>query len=114
MQFGIGLPNLSYVDPTETLICLAHAAQELAFDAIWVSDHVFIPYEYAPNYPYSATGRLGLSATDYIFDALTTLSFLAGQVSTPRLGISVLIMPYHARSSRPRCWSRWTCSRVDG
>ena len=51
MQFGIGLPNLSYVDPTETLMRLAHAAQELAFDAIWVSDHVFIPYEYAPNYP---------------------------------------------------------------
>ena len=93
MQFGIGLPNLSYVDPTETLMRLAHAAQELAFDAIWVSDHVFIPYEYEPNYPYSATGRLGLSATDYIFDPLTTLAFLAGQVSTPRLGISVLIMP---------------------
>ena len=36
---------------------LAHAAQELAFDAIWVSDHVFIPYEYEPNYPYSTTGR---------------------------------------------------------
>ena len=94
MQFGIGLPNLSYVDPTETLMRLAHAAQELAFDAIWVSDHVFIPYEYEPNYPYSATGRLGLSATDYIFDPLTTLAFLAGQVPTPRLGISVLIMPY--------------------
>src|SRR5262245_1387697 len=34
MQFGIGLPNLNYVDPTETLMRLAHAAQELAFDAI--------------------------------------------------------------------------------
>jgi hypothetical protein len=65
MQFGIGLPNLSYVDPTETLMRLAQAAQELAFDAIWVSDHVFIPYAYAPNYPYSATGRLGLTATDH-------------------------------------------------
>jgi len=59
MQFGIGLPNLSYVDPTETLMRLAHAAQDLAFDAIWVSDHVFMPYEYAPNYPYSTTGRVG-------------------------------------------------------
>ena len=92
MQFGIGLPNLSFVDPTETLLRLAHAAQDLAFDAIWVSDHVFIPYEYAPNYPYSTTGRVGLSATDHIFDPLTTLSFLAGQVLTPRLGISVLII----------------------
>ena len=53
-----------------------------------------MPYEYAPNYPYSSTGRGGLSTTDHIFAPLTTLSFLAGQVSTPRLGISVLIMPY--------------------
>jgi hypothetical protein len=53
-----------------------------------------MPYEYAPNYPYSNTGRVGLSTTDHIFAPLTTLSFLAGQVSTPRLGISVLIMPY--------------------
>jgi hypothetical protein len=51
-----------------------------------VSDHVFIPYEYAPNYPYSATGRLGLTATDHLFDPLTTLAFLAGQVPTPISG----------------------------
>ena len=94
MQFGLGLPNLSYVDPTDTLIRLAHTAEELAFDSLWVSDHVFIPYEYAPNYPYSSSGRMGLEATDQIFDALTTLTFLAGQVQTPRLGISVLIVPY--------------------
>src|SRR5262245_45219095 len=94
MQFGIGLPNLSYVDPTETLLRLAQAAQDLAFDSLWVSDHVFMPYEYAPNYPYSATGRLGLSATDHILDPLTTLSFLAGTVFTLRLGVSVLIIPY--------------------
>lgn len=94
MQFGLGLPNLSYIDPTETLIRLAHTAEELAFDSLWVSDHVFIPYEYEPNYPYSATGRLGMEATDQVFDPLTTLAFLAGQVSKPRLGISVLIVPY--------------------
>jgi probable F420-dependent oxidoreductase len=94
MQFGIGLPNLSYVDPTQTLFSLAQVAQELRFDSIWVSDHVFIPFELEPNYPYSATGQLGLSATDHILDPLTTLSFLAGRVDGPRLGISVLIIPY--------------------
>ena len=94
MQFGIGLPNLSYVDPTQTLLSLAQVAQELRFDSIWVSDHVFIPFELAPNYPYSATGQLGLSATDHILDPLTTLAFLAGRVDGPRLGISVLIIPY--------------------
>ena len=94
MQFGIGLPNLSYVDPTQTLLSLAQVAQELHFDSIWVSDHVFIPFELEPNYPYSATGQLGLSATDHILDPLTTLSFLAGRVDGPRLGISVLIIPY--------------------
>lgn len=94
MQFGLGLPNLSYVDPTETLLRLGQAAEDLAFEAIWVSDHVFIPYEYGANYPYSSTGRLGLQATDHVFDPLTTLSFLAGRIPTPRLGISVLIIPY--------------------
>ncbi len=94
MQFGIGLPNLNYLDPTDTMMRLARAAQECAFDSIWVSDHVFIPYELAPNYPYSATGRLGLQATDHILDPLMSLAFLAGQVETPRLGISVLNIPY--------------------
>ena len=94
MQFGLGLPNLSLVDPSETLLRLAEAAEALAFDSIWVSDHVFIPYELGANYPYSATGRLGLQATDHILDPLTTLSFLAGRVNGPRLGISVLIIPY--------------------
>jgi probable F420-dependent oxidoreductase len=94
MQFGLGLPNLSLVDPRETLFRLAEAAEALTFDSIWVSDHVFIPYELAANYPYSATGQLGLQATDHILDPLTTLSFLAGRVNGPRLGISVLIIPY--------------------
>jgi probable F420-dependent oxidoreductase len=94
MQFGLGVPNLSYVDPTETLLRTAQAAQDLAFDAIWVSDHVFIPYELAPNYPYSTTGQLGLNPTDHLLDPLTTLAFLAGKVDGPRLGVSVLIIPY--------------------
>lgn len=94
MQFGLGLPNLSLVDPSETLFRLSEAAEALAYDSIWVSDHVFIPYEFGPNYPYSATGRLGLQATDHILDPLTTLAFLAGRVNGPRLGVSVLIIPY--------------------
>lgn len=94
MQFGLGLPNLSLVDPSETLFRLAEAAETLAFDSIWVSDHVFVPYEFGANYPYSTTGQLGLQATDHILDPLTTLSFLAGRVNRPRLGISVLIIPY--------------------
>ena len=94
MQFGLGVPNLSPIDPQHTILCLAQEAQALAFDSLWVSDHVFIPYELAPNYPYSTTGQLGLNATDHILDPLTTLAFLAGSVQTPRLGISVLIMPY--------------------
>ena len=94
MQFGIGLPNLSHIDPKDTLFRLAELAEELAFDAIWVSDHVFIPYQLEPNYPYSSTGRLGLEPTDHLLDPLITLSVMAGVAPTPRLGISVLIIPY--------------------
>ena len=58
MQFGIGLPNLSYIDPTDTILRMAQAAQDAAFDSVWVSDHVFIPYEMEPNYPYSAMRKM--------------------------------------------------------
>jgi len=108
MQFGIGLPNLSYVDPTQTLFSLAQVAQELRFDSIWVSDHVFIPFELEPNYPYSATGQLGLSATDHILDPLTTLAFLAGRVDGPRLGISKSrLLPQTHPKTTPADLGRW-------
>ena len=114
MQFGIGLPNLSYVDPTQTLISLADAARDFQFESMWVSDHVFIPYELEPNYPYSATGQLGLAATDHLFDPLTTLSYLAGRVDRTsrvtsifavtmglRYGMIKTLMPRRGPSTRP-------------
>ena len=84
MQFGIGLPNLSYVDPTETLMRLAHAAQELAFDAIWVSDHVFIPYEYAPNYPTAPPDASGCRRR------------IISSMHSPRCRFSLVRSPHHA------------------
>ena len=51
MHFGITFPTLSSMAQQETLLRLAQLGQELAFDSIWVSAHVFVPYEMAPRYP---------------------------------------------------------------
>jgi len=93
VRFGISLPNFNPADGGESIARIAQGAEKLGFDSVWVSDHVFIPYEYAPNYPYSSTGRIGLTATSEIFDPLITLEFVAGQVHRVSLGISVLIVP---------------------
>ena len=94
MKFGLDISNMGPTAQWENIIRMARLAQELTFDSIWVSDHVFLPYRMETRYPYNDTGRLPLSPHNNIFDPLMTLAFIAGIVETPALGISVLIIPY--------------------
>lgn len=68
MQFGITLPLAGDFD-------LSHAemAQELGYDAIWVSEHIAF---YVPT-----------------FDAVTTMAALAARTSTIRIGSAIVILP---------------------
>lgn len=68
LQFGITLPlagefNLSYAD----------MAEELGYDAIWVSEHIVF---YVPT-----------------FDAVTTMAALAARTSRIRIGSAILLLP---------------------
>ena len=54
-----------------------------------------VPKTFDTNPYRSLYGREpGLAAEDPIMEPLTTLSFLAGNVSTPKLGLAVLVVPY--------------------
>ena len=94
MKFGISIGNLGPTAQRENMLRMARLGQQLKFDSIWVSDHVFIPYRSEPLYPYSATGRIGLEPHHNLFEPLVTLAFMAGVVETPMLGLSVLVVPY--------------------
>ena len=57
MKFGLRYCNTNqYVEPAKA-VELAQAAEYTGFASIWTIDHVVVPDDYAPNYPYSEDGR---------------------------------------------------------
>ena len=94
MKFGLVVPSTGPVAGREVLVTMAKLAQRLKFDSLWISDHVFIPYQYEPLYPYTPTGRFVAEPTDNALEPLISLAFIAGLVDVPMLGVSVLVIPY--------------------
>jgi probable F420-dependent oxidoreductase len=80
MDYGLALPNLGAGAGPEGLLAAAEAAEEHGFTDVWTTDHLLIDNENAADY-----GRL--------FEAITTLAWLAGQSRAIRLGTSVIVVP---------------------
>ena len=84
MKFGICLPNNWGVEDVRSIFTLATSAEELGFDSVWVSEHVFnvdYVYERIGSRPY--------------YDPLAVLSYVAAITNKVSLGTSVLVLPYH-------------------
>ena len=75
-----GLHRGSSVDP-ETLSRRARLAEEAGFEALWVGDHVALPFD-APD-----------SARQLRLYALVALAYLAVVTSRVRLGVGVIVLP---------------------
>ncbi len=83
MRFGFVLPNNLGVENPHDVVQLGVYAEELGFDSVWVNHHILhVGYvkERLGDRPYQ--------------DALVTLTWLAANTSTVKLGTSVLVMPY--------------------
>ncbi len=84
MKIGFSLSNNQGIEDVQEILRLATRAEELGFDSVWVSDHVFnVSYvqERIGNRPY--------------YEPLTILSYVAATTQTIGLGTSVLVLPYH-------------------
>jgi probable F420-dependent oxidoreductase len=84
MQFGFSLSNNQGIDDVQAIVRLAIRAEELGFDSVWASDHIFnvsYVFERIGDKPY--------------YDPLTILSYVAAVTTRIRLGTSVLVLPYH-------------------
>ena len=93
MEFGVTLPNMSFVDGREALIRVARAAEELGYDSVWVSDHVAMPVETATPYPYSDSGMKARRPMS-VGDPIVALGVVAGCTERVKLGTAVLVLPY--------------------
>ena len=84
MKIGICLPNNWGVEDVQSIFRIATKAEDLGFDSVWVSEHVF-------NVSY-VFDRIG--SRPY-YDPMTILSYVAAITKRVRLGTSVLVLPYH-------------------
>lgn len=80
MDYGLALPNLGAGANREGLIAAVEVAQRHGFTDVWTTDHLLIDRSNAEDY-----GRL--------YEAITTLAWLAGQSREIRLGTSVIVVP---------------------
>ena len=84
MKIGVSLGNNQGVEDVQSILKLATRAEELGFDSVWVSEHVFnVSYVY---------DRLG--GKPY-YEPMAMLSYLAATTKRVSLGTSVLVLPYH-------------------
>ena len=94
MKFGCTLPNRGELTSAENLKVMAQTAEKNGYDSVWVSDHIVIPTDIAPLYPYSDSGEMPFEGDTPYCEPLTTLAYLAGQTNSVRLGTHVLVLPY--------------------
>jgi probable F420-dependent oxidoreductase len=82
MKYAIAIRNMGPQATRATIRACALTAEQLGFDAVFVSDHLCIP----PDETEGSGGRY--------LDVLATLAYLAGATDRVRLGVSVLVLPY--------------------
>ena len=85
----------AFVPPTTPafLSAATRAAEATGYHSVWVGEHVVLFDEHAKKYPYAENGTFPLSGEGGMAEPFTTLSFLAGQTSTIRLGTGVCLVP---------------------
>lgn len=80
MDYGLVLPNLGAGASREGLLAAVAVAERHGFTDVWTTDHLLIDRANADDY-----GRL--------YEAVTTLAWLAGHSREIRLGTSVIVVP---------------------
>jgi len=101
MRFDLqlfGLPATEYAP-------LAVHAERLGFHTVWLADHVITPAQYAPTYPYRASGDPGIRPSTPLADVTVTLGHLAARTTRIRLGTGVLIAPLRDPFHIARAWA---------
>jgi probable F420-dependent oxidoreductase len=80
MRFGVVLPSFGSQSGRLAMVDTALAAERLGFESAWTTDHLALPDADA--------GKFG-----HIFEAISTLGYLAAVTNSIRLGISALVLP---------------------
>jgi probable F420-dependent oxidoreductase len=120
MDFGFDIPNMNhglgldkYVGGAsikhlaigvETFERLTARCEEIGFHTLWIADHLVFPDSSSVAHPLGyqpntgrddeGNGGTGVRSGAPIYEAISTLGYLAGRTRRCRLGIGVLVIPY--------------------
>jgi probable F420-dependent oxidoreductase len=82
VHLGVILPNFGDDATPDGIRRTAELAEELGYDSVWTTEHLLVGAE--------AVDRFGR-----VYDAVTTLAWIAGWTGNVRLGTSIVIVPLH-------------------
>ncbi|WP_428534406.1 TIGR03619 family F420-dependent LLM class oxidoreductase [Rhodopila sp.] len=94
MDFGIHIGTRGCLTTRDNIMAMASGAEAAGYAIIGVADHLIVPVHTDVRYPYTADGIWPGAPTGECFDAIATLTFLAGFTQRIRLLTSVLVVPY--------------------
>ena len=82
MRVGVVLPTYRRLANPANIKGAAELSESLGFDSVWVTDHVVVP-----------SAHVDAFGTTF-FEAVTTMSYVAGITSRVQIGAAILIVPY--------------------
>ena len=97
MKFGLLPPyGVRAVSDPAWLTAFARHAEAVGFESIYAVEHVVVPSDYAPRYPYGGkSGHMPLPSDCDLPDPLHWLAFAAASTEQLRIGTGVLVLPEH-------------------
>jgi probable F420-dependent oxidoreductase len=82
MEFGICIPHYGKALDIPKILDTVRQAEALAFDSVWVTDHILVPQ------------TLEIIYRDYMLEPLALLNYVAAITTRVKIGTSVAILPY--------------------
>ena len=83
---------LSFSDPTQ-LTEIAKIAEEVGFEGVMVSDHIFYPEKLESSYPYSPDGKPAFVPNAAFPECWSTITAMAAVTTQLRFSTMVYILP---------------------
>jgi len=95
MKFGLRLPGAGPYAGAEAITAFAQKAEELGFDALFMTDHIALPTDVQTRYPYRADGKFFWPPETPYLDTILVLAWAAAATERIQVGTSVLIASWH-------------------
>ncbi|HWL41886.1 MAG TPA: LLM class F420-dependent oxidoreductase [Ilumatobacter sp.] len=89
MKFGVPLLGLG----PRHYPAIAAAAEENGFESVFVPEHLLMPAEIPPSYPYSESGYSVMSAVTPLYDPWVVLASVTAVTKTIRLSTNIYVVP---------------------